>query len=108
MEIYSPFLEMQRTEGQIKSLLRGVDVQLLDLPGRKALSAVRRLAIDARMDIRDYELSETREEQVTCAATARKRLIKLRQMILDLGSTFGPADVAQLTAQLELIESYLR
>ena len=103
----SPFLAMQRTEGQIKALLRGIDRDMLEPPAKKAVAGLQRQAIDARLDIRDYELSETREEQLKCAAAAKKRLAKLQASILAVGPVFGPADVAQLSAQLEQIEGWL-
>ncbi|HEY4161106.1 MAG TPA: hypothetical protein VGM08_03530 [Candidatus Saccharimonadales bacterium] len=107
MENTSPFLAMQRTEAQIKALLRGVDPDLLDPAEKKAVAALRRLTVDARLDVRDYELSETRDEQLKYAAEAKTRLAKLRATILAAGAAFGPADVAQLTAQLEQIEGRL-
>jgi len=94
---------MQRVEGQIKALLRGVDADVLEPAEKKAVAALRRLAVDTRLDIRDYELSETREEQLKCAAAAKKRLVRLDKAILAVGPAFGPADVAQLSAQLEQI-----
>jgi hypothetical protein len=108
MENRSPFLAMQRVEGHIKSLLRTIDVDSLNISERKSLTGLRRLAIDARLDIRDYELSETRDEQLKCAVAAKNRLGKLRAAILAVGSAFGPADVAQLTAELEQIEDRIR
>ncbi|HUB94088.1 MAG TPA: hypothetical protein VMB52_06315 [Verrucomicrobiae bacterium] len=108
MENASPFLAMQRVEGEIKALVRSVDMEVLDPAEKKAMTSLRRLAIDARLDIRDYELSETREEQLKCATAAKKHLAKLRIGVLSTGSGFGPADVAQLTAQLEQIEAQIR
>jgi hypothetical protein len=108
MENTSPFLAMQRAEGQLKALLRAVDVDLLESTERKAVAALKRLAVDVRLDIRDYELSETREEQLKYAAEAKRRLARLRATILSAGVAFGPADVAQLTAHLEQIESRVR
>jgi len=99
---------MQRVEGQIKALLRTIDTDTLEPAERKSLTGLRRLAVDTRLDIRDYELSETREEQLKCAITAKKRLGKLRAAILATGMAFGPADIAQLTAELEYIDSRLR
>lgn len=104
----SPFVAMQRVEGQIKALLRQADPDLLDADEKKAMSKLRRLSTDARLDIRDYELSETREEQLKCAAVAQKRLGKLAQNILAAGPVFGPADVAQLSALVEQINGWLR
>jgi hypothetical protein len=99
---------MQRVEGQIKALLRASDPDMLDADEKKAFGRLRRLATDARLDIRDYELSETREEQLKCAVTAKKRLAKLQANILAAGNVFGPADVAQLGAQIEQINGYIR
>jgi len=98
---------MQRVEGQIKAVLRAVDTDVLAPDEKKAFGAVRRLAADARLDIRDYELSETRDEQLKCAAAAKKRLEKLQKAILAAGTAFGPADVAQITAQLEQISGWV-
>ena len=92
---------MQRVEGQIKALLRQADPDLLDADEKKAVSKLRRLSTDARLDIRDYELSETRDEQLKCAVAAKKRLASLQKTILAAGPVFGPADVAHISAQLE-------
>lgn len=108
MENQSPFLAMQEVERQIKNLLRIVDVDLLELTEKQALGGLRRLTADARLDIRDYELSETRAEQLKCAAAARKRLEKLQATLLATGVIFGPADVAQLSALIEQIAGGLQ
>lgn len=99
---------MQRTEGQIKALLRGVDIDALEPAEKKAVASLRRLSIDTRLDIRDYELSETRDEQLKCAAVAKKRLRKLHRVILATGLAFSPAEVAQVGARLEQIEGWLQ
>ncbi len=107
MENTSPFLAMQRVEGQLKSLLRQVDTDLLNTEEKRLLASLKRLAIDARLDIRDYELSETREEQLGEAKDAKKLLVKLEKAILAAGPVFGPADVAQLSATIEHINGRL-
>jgi hypothetical protein len=108
MENTSPFLTIQNVEAQIKALLRNVDPELLDPAERKVVAGIRRLSVDTRLDIRDYELSETRQEQLKYAAESKKRLAKLRTAILAAGTVFGSVDVAHLTAQLEQIESWVR
>lgn len=108
MDNASPFLAMQRAEGQIKALLRAIDTDLLGQTEKKAVGGLRRMATDTRLDVRDYELSETREEQVKYMLAAKKRLVKLRATILEVGTAFSAADVAQLTAHLEQIEDRLR
>jgi len=107
METKSPFLAMQLVEGQLKTLLRSVDIEALNTTEKKMVSSLRRLAIDVRLDIRDYELSETREEQVKYAVSAKRRLKRLQDSILSLGSIFGAADTAQLTAHMEQISAWL-
>ncbi len=107
MENTSPFVAMQRAETQLKVLLRQVDTDTLEPSEKKAMASIRRLSADARLDIRDYELSETREEQLKNAVKAKKRLGKLQASILVAGLVFSPADVAQLSAQLEQINGWL-
>jgi hypothetical protein len=107
MEDQSPFLAMQRVETQIKSLLRNLDTGLLSADEKKAAASLRRLVVDSRLDIRDYELSETRVEQLQKAKDAQKRLAKLKTNLLAVGTMFGPADIAQIDAQLEYIRARL-
>jgi len=107
MENQSPFLAMQRAETQLKSLLRTIDTDLLAPDEKRAVASLRRLSADTRLDIRDYELSETRAEQLKQAAEARQGLEKLKSQLLVAGNVFGPADIAQLDAQLEHIKSRL-
>lgn len=103
----SPFLAMRRIEEQMKSVLRTVDVDFLGVHDKKIVNGLRRLLIDARLDVRDYELSETRDEQIKKAFLGKKRLIKLNKAIIDLYNVFGPADVAHLSAQVEYVSSRL-
>jgi hypothetical protein len=108
MDNTSPFVAMQRVETQLKVVLRAVDPDALQPEERKAVSNLRRLMVDTRLDIRDYELSETRVEQLKNADVAKKRLAKLQANILLAGIVFGPADVAQLSAQCEQIDEWLK
>ena len=108
MENTSPFVAMQRAETYMKTLLRSIDPDTLEDTERKAVAYMKRLLVDVRLDIRDYELSETRLEQVENAVEAKNRLAKLQACILAAGTVFGPADVAQLSAQLEQINGWLQ
>jgi hypothetical protein len=108
MEQASPFLAMQRVEGQLKTLLRRVDTDVLEPSERKEFAGLRRLMTDVRLDIRDYELSETRDEQIKCRQAAKKRLGELQKAILAVSVAFSPADVAQVSARLEQIEGWLQ
>jgi hypothetical protein len=108
MENQSPFLAMQRTETHIKSLLRAVDTDLLPPDEKKALASLRRLAAETRLDIRDYELSETRAEQLKKLGQSREGIKQLQATILVASEAFGPADVAHLSAELDTAASLLR
>ena len=108
MENTSPFLAMQKTEAHIKALLRSMDTDLMEPAEKKVVATLRRLSVDARLDIRDYELSETRDEQLKCAAKAKRRLLQLEKALLSTGQIFGAADIAQLSAQLAQISAWLR
>ncbi len=108
MKNTSPFLAMQQVERQLKPILRDVDMELLEAEPRKAVIVIRRVLVDVKLDIRDYELSETRDEQLKNVVHAKKRLEKLQANILVAGNVFGAADVAQLSAQLEQINGWLR
>lgn len=71
---------------------------------------MRQLMADARLDARDYELSETRAEQLENAITTKNRLEKLRLLILRSSErdVFSAIDVAQISAQLDEIVDQLR
>jgi hypothetical protein len=103
----SPFLAIKRLENQLINLIKRVDTDYLDQAEQKAVSSIRHIVIDARLDIRDYELSETREDQLRCATAAKKQVKKLELHILAAGNVFGAADVAQLGAELEQINEWL-
>ena len=103
----SPFLAMKQVEIQLKTVLRGVELESLDAVERKAAVDIKRLVVDIRLDIQDYELSETREAQLKKAGAAKKGLAKLQANILLAGSVFGPADVAHMSAKLEQITGWI-
>lgn len=103
----SPFMAMQELERHIKSLLRPLDIEILGELSRKAVVSIKLNITDARLDIRDYELSETREEQLKNAAEAKKRLAKLERDILTASDVFSALDTAHITAKLEQINGWI-
>lgn len=110
MEEQSPFLGIKRLETELQGRLAALDIVTLPVNERKLISGLKNELIDARLDIRDYELSETREEQLRKAGEARQRLERIRKMILGLSeyNVFGSVDVAQLSAELEQISEQVR
>lgn len=103
--ILSPFLLAKQLENQVRSALALIDLQSLPKAEQELAAALKRNLDDARLDARDYELSETRQEQLRNARQGKARLEASRKQILGLSeyNVFGPADVAQLTARLEQI-----
>ncbi|HET6924883.1 MAG TPA: hypothetical protein VFH39_03585 [Candidatus Saccharimonadales bacterium] len=106
----SPFLAIKSLETQLSGVLSRLDLFELPKAEQKLVDTLRRNVADARLDIRDYELSETRDEQLRKAQAAKKRLERVRKGVLAASeyNVFGAVDVAQLTAQLEQISDNLK
>ena len=105
----SPFLRIKQLETEVGSVLSPIDVYELDRGLQKLIAAIKHELVDARLDIRDYELSETRAEQLEKAKAAQKRLEALRKNILTASEhdIFSAVDVAQLTAQLDFVAEHI-
>lgn len=101
---------MKALDTQLNSVLSGLDVASLPRSEQRLVNGLKHDIVDARLDIRDYELSETRDEQLHKAREAKKRLERIRKGILATSeyNVFSAVDVAQLTAQLEQISENVR
>ena len=101
----SPYRLMQQLEAQIRARLSDIDIYDLEMDVRKLVLALRNQATDARLDIRDYELSETRQLQIEKATAAHDRLKQLEKDILTVSeyNIFSSVDVAHLSAKVEYI-----
>lgn len=101
----SPFLLIKALETQLRGTLSRLDVPSLPMGEQKVIKSLRNDITDARLDVRDYELSETREEQIRKAKEARVRLGRIRKQILAASeyNIFSAVDVAQISAQIEQI-----
>lgn len=101
----SPFLLVKSFETRVIGALSPIDIYSLARAEQKVIKDLKTEVIDARLDIRDYELSETREEQLRKARESKKRLEHVRKLILAASeyNVFSAVDVAQLSAELEQI-----
>lgn len=101
----SPFLLIKALETQLRGTLSSFDLASVPVSERNVITALRNDLTDARLDVRDYELSETREEQLRKAKEAKARLSRIRKEILTASeyNVFNAVDVAQYSAQLEQI-----
>jgi hypothetical protein len=110
MEVQSPYLLMQQFERLLLGHLSAIDIYDVPAAERKVITALKHETVDARLDIRDYELSETREEQLDNAKEAKSRLQRLHKHILAASeyNVFSAIDVAQMSATLEQIKERLK
>lgn len=100
---------MKRVEGYITQQFAGVDVLDVAKIERELIESMRRLVIDLKLDLRDYELAETRADQLTYLIDGKLRVKELRAMIILSGThnLFGPVDVGHVTALLEQVNEQL-
>jgi hypothetical protein len=107
--IESPFLLVKRLEADVLRLLGQVDISYLSIEEQHKIAQLKNNLIDARLEIQDYELAETREHQLRNAADAKKYLRKVRVVVSgNQLNVFGAVDVAHLTAKIEQIADRLR
>ena len=88
---------------RVKGLLRGVDIDQLSVEDRKTIKQIKHACNEIKLDVRDYEYAETRLEQQKWAKIAAHNILALENLLLRLGDIFGPADIAELGAQLEML-----
>ena len=100
-------LSIQQVDRQVKGLLRQIESESLVKEEKQSIQDLKQLLNEVRLEIRDYDFAQTRDEQLKNGKLARKQLRKLVDEILALSSLFGPADIAQLTAQLEQLSEKL-
>jgi hypothetical protein len=100
-----PSRKVKLLELQINNILRKFDLRKLGTAERNILAKLQQNLTDSRIYASDYELSETREEQIDNAKTAKKWLDQARTNILAASefNIFGAIDVAHLTAQIDQI-----
>lgn len=110
MASYSPSGLVKQVDTQVNMILRKADWAEFNEKGRKAVEELRQNLTDARIYSSEYELSETREEQLDSARKAIKWLDKARLAILRASehNVFGPVDTAHLTAQIDQAKEDLK
>jgi hypothetical protein len=106
----SPSRAVKGLDSQVRVILRKTDLNRISAKERGILSKIQQNLNDARIYSGDYELSETREEQLANAKTAKKWLEQSRKNILIASESnfFSAIEVAHLTAQIDQIISELK
>lgn len=100
----SLFSTAQHIDRRVKGILRGVDIELLSIEDRKTVKQIKLACNEVKLDVRDYEYAETRVEQQKWSKIARHNIVALETLLLELGGIFGPADIAELGAQLDMLK----
>jgi hypothetical protein len=110
MDNPSPSRMVKQVDAQISRALRKFDLRKFSSKERNILAGLQQNLEDARIYANDYELSETRQEQLDNAKKAKKWLEQARTNILTASefNIFDAIDVAHLTAQIEQIGSNLK
>lgn len=107
--IKSPFLLVKQLEGDVLSLLSYIDIADLTMAQQQNVADIKNGLVDARLDTQDYELAETRDDQLRNAKEAKARLEYVRGLIVtNTLNVFGAVDVAHITAQIGQINDRLR
>ncbi len=109
MEYTSPLQFAKDIEGSITRLLGALDVDALPAVQKALVKNLKRLMVDARLDVRDYEYAESRTEQLSRGVVATKRLVEAEQLLLEASKydLFSSVDVATISARLQQLISML-
>jgi hypothetical protein len=110
LENILPSRRIKQIDAQINRILRNFDMRKLSARERNVLAKLQQNLNDSRIYTSDYELSETREEQIDNAKKAQKWLKEASKNILAASefNIFSAIDVAHLSAQIDQIISELK
>lgn len=98
----------QQVDRRIKGILRTADPESLTKTQRETVKRIRLACNEIKLDIRDYEYAETRADQEKWLKIGVHNIKALETSMLQLTDIFGPADVAELSAQLQMIQSNMK
>jgi|JI10StandDraft_1071094.scaffolds.fasta_scaffold297008_2 exonuclease I len=93
---------------RVKIILRDIQPETLSRENARYVSKVKLVLDEIRLDVRDYEYSQTREEQVRWAKITRHNLRALNALLLRLDVVFSAADVAEVSAQIDSLHSLIK
>ena len=109
MQAKSPFLLVKQLEGDMLRLLSHLDIPTLSTKEQHAVAQLKNALIDARLEIQDYELAETRNHQLRNAKDAKGYLHNVEKLMsANPAGVFGAVDVAHLTAYIGQITDKLK
>jgi hypothetical protein len=109
VEEASPFKLAKDIAAYTAQFVSSRDINSLPPEERDVVIELKNQATDIKLEIRDYGMAETRDEQERLAKETTDRLESMQATIL-LASQYnllGAADVAQLSAQLQQLIAVL-
>lgn len=93
---------------KVKGILRDVEVEKLHRENREVIRKIKLACNEVKLDVRDYEYAQTRLEQEKWLKIAHHNLRALETLLLHLDDIFGPADIAELSGQIQLLQSNIK
>jgi hypothetical protein len=96
--------------GRVGAILNQRDVDIMDRAELKLVGSLKHMLADTRLDIRDWEMADSREEMQRSAREALHRLEQVRELILQASqkNIFSAVDVAEISAQFDRFAVELR
>lgn len=96
--------------GLIGSILNNLDLNTLSREELKLMGTIKHMVADARLDIRDWEMSDSRAEMQANAKAAIHRIEQARASILLASERnwFSAIDIAEISARFDRFVSELR
>ena len=110
MPTVSTYTLVKRIDAEISRTLAGAQaIGLVEGVASRDIKLLKRDMADARLDVRDYELADTRDEQRKLAGEAKARLKTVEQGILAASqyNIFSAVEVAQLSAIIAQLQERL-
>ncbi len=109
MNSFSPYALAKQLEADVRRILSVLDVCSRGAKPARRGALIKRLAADARLDIRAYEMAESRTEQLKLRDASIERTAALQREILSASeyNIFSAIDVAQLSALIDRIQERL-
>jgi hypothetical protein len=103
----TPLAAAKAIEIYIGGVIAAFGIDDLGFADRSLLEGIRRGVTDARLDIRDYEVADTRPEQLKLQKAVHARLHSLQEDILKASQTgmFSAVEVAHISAMIEQLIS---
>ena len=94
-------------ERRIQVVLRTQDADSLGVAERENIAQLKKALHEIKLDVRDYEYAETREEQLRWAKIGCHNLAAANALMLRLDTVFGSADVAEFGGVIDELQAKL-